>query len=529
MGVIVVAGTSAFVLSAHRRASVHEPVPQAAVSPAPASEPPASQPEAAPPKSAPPADAFADAPNYAVAADRAISEFHEGIAVNEWMAHHPGATKVDPASIAIGDECVILGETATLADGTRVARLVAFNPPRAPSPAILPTLQGESLINETCTMSMIQVEVGVSDEAAGRAAQRTINQQFNATYGPSQQNDVGVWYSGPLEIINSYDSGHRLAFDAGKPKFGPSAYVWAHLPIHLMFPDAQNAKDDSQTDSAQFRRAVAIASVDATLSDRMEKLYDLDITVSEFQGARFAQACAHDCTDEDIQKIPGPAGDDWRKPLVPTLRDWLNAVKPLDPNRRAAGLIAADRLLTVFGGIGEAGPLMREGRFGQPDSANPEKVDLKAELEGLGAVLAPDEYGRLAYNGNWLEQARHLSPDTESGKLASFVWLTGAQCQEPEAVVSAGEDLIARGVDAHSAALTHFMLGDAYSDLLLRADTARGRGKAEAARSKALQHYAAGLANDDTSRQARDAWLQSWHIYAGMQPHARYGECGEGD
>jgi hypothetical protein len=154
----------------------------------------------------------------------------------------------------------------------------------------------------------------------------------------------------------------------------------------------------------------------------------------------------------------------------------------------------------------------------------PEKAELRSELEGLGAVIAPNEDGRLS------EQARHLSPDTESGKLASFVWMTAAQCQEPEDVISVGEDLIiARGIDAPTTALTHFMVGDAFSDMLLRAGGAQGRGKAESARSKALKHYAAGLAEDGTSRQAKDAWLQAWHISAGLLPHARYGSCQEGD
>jgi hypothetical protein len=91
----------------------------------------------------------------------------------------------------------------------------------------------------------------------------------------------------------------------------------------------------------------------------------------------------------------------------------------------------------------------------------PEKAELRSELEGLGAVIAPNEDGRLS------EQARHLSPDTESGKLASFVWMTAAQCQEPEDVISVGEDLIiARGIDAPTTALTHFMVGDAFSDML---------------------------------------------------------------
>jgi hypothetical protein len=391
-------------------------------------------------------------------------------------------------------------------------------------------LQGESLINEACTMSMVQVEVKVSDEAAGRAAQRTVNQQFDSTYGPSED-QVGVWHSGPIEIINAYDSGHRLAFDTGKPKFGPAAYVWAYLPFwkQLMFPDSQSS-DDPEAESARFHKAVAIAGVDPAISGRMEKLYDLEVTVSELQAKRFSEACAHDCTEAEIEKISSPAGDDWRKPLVPTLRDWLNAVKPLEPNRQAAGLVAADRLLTAFGSIAEGGPQMREGQFGLPDSSSPEKAELRSELEGLGAVIAPNEDGRLSYNGNWLEQARHLSPDTEAGKLASFVWMTAAQCQTPQTVIPVGEDLIAKGVDPHTAAQVHFMVGDAFSDIFLQSRRASDdRGKAESARSKALQHYAAGLANDGTSRQAKDAWLQSWHISAGLPPHARYGECGEGD
>ncbi len=460
-----------------------------------------------------------------------MSELHEGITVTEWKARHPGATKVDPASLAIGGECVILAEWTTLADGAQVAWVVSFNPPRAPSPAILPSLQGESLINETCTMSMVQVEVKVADEAAGRAAQRTVNQQFNSTYGPSED-QVGVWHSGSIEIINAYDSGKRLAFDTGKPKFGPAAYVWAYLPFwkQPMFPDSQGS-DDPQADSVQFRRAVAIAGGDPAISDRMEKLYDLDTTVSQLQSKRFAEICGSNCSEADLNKLPDPAGDEWRKPLVPTLRDWLNALKPLSPDRQAAGLLAADRLLTVFQGVMESGPKASEGQFGRDGSTSPEEAELRSQLESLGAVIGENKPGdtHYYYAGNWLEQARHLSPDTESGKLASLVWMTAAQCQEPEAVISVGEDLIARGIDAPTAALTHFMVGDAFSDMLLRAGGAQTRSKTDSARSKALIHYAAGLANDGTSRQAKDAWLQAWHISAGLLPHARYDGCQEGD
>jgi hypothetical protein len=449
------------------------------------------------------------------------------------MAHHPGAGKIDGASIGIGGECVILAETATLRDGAQVARLVSFNPPRAPSPAVLPNLQGQSLINDTCTMSMVQIEQKVSDEAAGRSVQRTVNQQLDSTYGPSED-QVGVWHSGPIEIINAYDSQHRLAFDTGKPKFGPAAYVWAYLPFwkQPMFPDSQGS-DDPEAESAQFRRAVAIAGVDSSISDRMEKLYDLDAAVSQLQARRFAEICGNGCaTDADLEKFPAPTGEDWRKPLVPTLRDWLNALKPLGPDRQAAGLLAADRVLTVFGDIMEGGLKASEGQFGRGDSISPAQAELRSELEALGAVIGPSETdgGRLSYTGNWLERARHLSPDTEAGKLSAFVWMTTALCQAPQTVISVGEGLIAKGVDAHTTAQVHFMVGDAFSDIIVQSGRASDdRGKVEGTRSKALQHYAAGLADDRNSREAKDAWLQAWHISAGFLPHTRYDGCQEGD
>ncbi len=488
LSIIVVASISAVVLSAHRadRSLNHT---LASEVPPPPSEL----------KAESSSDDFGDAPTFAVAADRAISELQEGITVNQWTKRHPGATKIDAASIGIGGECVILAERATLADGAQVARLVSFNPPRAPSPAVLPKLRGEDLISETCTMSMVQLQMKVPDEAAGRAAQRTVNQRFDFRYGRGGQ--IGVWHSGAIEIVNAYDSHLRLAFDAGKPKFGPGAYVWAYLPFwkELIFPDAQIG-NDPEAESAQFRRALAIASVEAGISGRIEKLYDV------------------------LQKSLAVVSDEDRKSLVPTLRDWLNAVKQLGPDKQAAGLIAADRVLTAFSNVGN-------GQFGQGDSISPEDAELRAQLEGLGAVIAPSETdGRLSYTGNWLEQARHLSPDTESGKLASLVWMTSAQCQQPEAVISVGEDLIGRSVDATTAAQANFMVGDAYSDILLRNSLESGdRSKAKAARAKALQHYAAGLAGDATSRQAKDAWLQAWHISAGLRPHARYDGCQEGD
>ena len=519
-GVIVAIGTSAFVVSAYR-SSVHAPI----------SQPPVSQPPASQPRVSSSTGEWEDSPSFAVAAERALSELHDGTTVTEWMAHHPGATKIDPASSGVGGECVILVERATLADGAQVARLVSFNPPRAPSPAVLPNQQGQSLINDTCTMSKVQIEVKVSDEAAGRSVQRAVNRQLNSTYGPSAD-QVGVWHSGPIEIVNAYDSGHRLAFDTGKPKFGPAAYVWAYLPFwkQLMFPDAQSS-DDPEEESAQFHRAVALAGVDSSISGRMEKLYDLDVTVSDLQEKRFTEVCGQNCTDADLEKFTDPAGDEWSKPLVPVLRDWLGALKSLGPEKQAAGLLAADRLLRAFESIREGGPKVSEGHFGVDGSVSPAEAELRSQLESHGAVIGENnpEDPRYYYTGNWLDQAKDLAPDTEGGRLALLAWMRGSRCQSPETIISVGERLTAKGVDPRTAAQLHFMVGDAFSDIIATERASYDHGKAGAARSKALQHYGAGLAYDGTSRQAKDAWLQAWHISAGLPPHTRYDGCQEGD
>jgi hypothetical protein len=91
--------------------------------------------------------------------------------------------------------------------------------------------------------------------------------------------------------------------------------------------------------------------------------------------------------------------------------------------------------------------------------------------------------------------------------------------------------------EAHSAAQAHFLIGDAYSDMVAAANQSqdfRGtdhadkyKSKAGIARSKALEHYTSGLASDDASVESKDAWLQAWHLFAGLQPETRSRYCAD--
>ena len=79
------------------------------------------------------------------------------------------------------------------------------------------------------------------------------------------------------------------------------------------------------------------------------------------------------------------------------------------------------------------------------------------------------------------------------------------------------------------------MVGDAYSDIYAIANgidqngsyTNIGIDEAEPARVKGLEHYRAGLAVDNTSEDAKDAWRQAWHLSVGRLPHVRYACFGD--
>ena len=157
--------------------------------------------------------------------------------------------------------------------------------------------------------------------------------------------------------------------------------------------------------------------------------------------------------------------------------------------------------------------------------------------EGLGAVFAmsPDE-DSYYYTGNWIREARKVAPDSEGGRLALLEWMSTGECEQggEEAfrkIISEGEVLLTKKIDAATAAQVHFMVGDAYSDIVaIAGGESGGNGdyagdsekEADSAHAKALEHYRAGLAIDNTSENAGQAWSQAWHLAAGLLPSERY-------
>lgn len=201
------------------------------------------------------------------------------------------------------------------------------------------------------------------------------------------------------------------------------------------------------TDSAQFQRSAALTGADPALTQRLERLYEQVFRASS--------------SAEESQR-PG----EWRASLLPILREWFNALKTAPPARRAAGLLAADRLLEAARTAGKIP--------GWPDDPNKQ-----SGLQQLGAVFEMNvSTGDYVYTSNWEKQARELDPD--------------------------GKGLLSKSLDSRTAAGVHFMVGDAYSDIVAIAggesggngeyDPAEFQNEANSARQK-LSHYCAGLSS----------------------------------
>jgi hypothetical protein len=515
----------------------------------PTEKPPAPTPPLAtqPLQTQPLAGAPDDVTGFVSVAESEVAQLHSGVTLADWMSARGARerwTAAKPETQVDGpdEECLSLRRKDSLPSGAVVVRALYFYPPRVPSPIVFPKIDPSSPFS-ACTLAAVRLEAEAPAPANGHALAQAVAQRFTQTYGLSNDpeevrrrrvklwgEDGGHWVAN-IDITSSYDTKPGKDPDAPDQLIqGPVVRVSADLP-HLdeMGNRSVLRRVDRPAEAAQFRRAVAAARVDAALSQRMEKLYELDVAL----GDRLNQEAEEMCKTRCPQDMPKPSGNDWREPLVPVLQDWFQALKAADPGRRAAGLLAADRLLLAFGRI-------RPGdHFGTQQSSTAEQAKLRTELQSLGAEFATGfEDIHYGYAGNWLLQSRDLDPDSEGGKLALLIWMTsGFDCTQagPEGfreVISEGEALLAKNIDAQSAAEAHFRVGDAYSDIVAIAggksgangeyDSSKYAGEAEADRAKALAHYRAGLAIDNTSQNAADAWRQAWHLSTGLVPGEFY-------
>jgi len=461
-----------------------------------------------------------DAAAFTSIAQREVAQLHDGITLEQWMATRGKAEhweRKDPEIVPTEShpECLSLVKIETLPSSTtRIVRALYFYPPRAPSRVMFPTSSGRELIN-TCTLGSLRVEANASTPDAGRRLEEAARKVFAKQYGantiihesvfwvPAYYEGSAHWRHGS-DLVLGYDTKPGLNDDApGQLLKGPVAFVGERLPfvrgIQEEYCCARKDYHYRPIESENFHRAIALTGAGAALSARFARLYD-----------------------EAVQR---PESTQWRESLLPALREWLGVVNALANERRAAGLLAADLLLEAAEDAGSV-------------PGWPEQPDLRSELQELGATFELNEFeGDYLYAGNWAKQAGQLDPNGAIGEMALIGSIVRSKCYTAATeffreVIRDGEGLLARSLDPHSAAQVHFMVGDAYSDIVAIAggddgpngeyDPEQYRNEAGVDREKALQHYRAGLAVDNSSLNAKDAWGQAWRLAAGLLPSHRY-------
>jgi hypothetical protein len=488
---------------------------------------------------------------FASLAESEVSQLQEGITLAKWMDTRGKSERWESAKpeMLVGgpdQECLSLRRTDLLPSGARIIRALYFYPPPLPTPIVLPTLRGSALFTN-CTFAVVQLEVEASTPAFGQAMTQAVSRQLSKTYGESvgekgaHLRRTGLWgqevsrWVPHAEIISNYDAKPGLDPDApGQLLQGPVVRVFAQLPNIADSGNPSPIAAEARTlKQAQFHRVVAMAGLDPAISQRMENLFEVDTALAERLQAEAEEICKTRCVPE---AMPKPTGSDWKEPLVPLLQDWFRALMTADAGHRAAGLLAADTLLTAFGSV-------RPGdQFGAVQSSTAEQSKLRSELQELGATFEPGYAdGFYGYSGNWLNQAKDLDLDSEGARLALTTWMSsGGGCSRGGSVtfrevISKGEALLTKKIDAPTAARVHLMVGDAYSDIVAIAGGVDPNGDYASvdlgneadSRAKALQHYRAGLALDNTSENAKNAWRQAWHLAAGLTPGTRYACFGD--
>ena len=168
-----------------------------------------------------------DAAGFAKAAERDVSELQDGITVSQWKANHAGQEReIPPAPGA--PECMSLKSTEKLPGGGLITRLVSFYPPDAPTPAILPKWRGKKLIDETCLLGEIRIEMSTASPEGARTSSKAIMQELVRVYGPIEYKKMrwvlnAQWRLGKVDVISDYNTdGPYVYMDAGLRISNPS-------------------------------------------------------------------------------------------------------------------------------------------------------------------------------------------------------------------------------------------------------------------------------------------------------------------
>jgi len=462
---------------------------------------------------------------YADAVVEEIAAFQPGTSAAQWMTRHPGdlIEKATPPQevrdwgtrFKRGHWCLRAKSAGSIASG--LLREVYFYPPGMPARAGLPDgADPNALAMNACTAHALSLEVEESSAGGSGSAAAAIEDALTRAYGVPRREPISPyflhepsgWKGGVLMVVAGYDlpPPHNreivLAIDAA-----------AQADIeNSTFADT--ARSQYQYDLRIINEAMKLVPVDDTLKH----------TVLTSAGMQYRP---------NGNSAPNPQGA-WPQYLG-VLRQWLSATAHLGRTQRAAALLVADRLVSM------QGLLPGDASFPAGQRKPWIKSRNDVELEKLGAKIGYSELaGGYFYFHNWAIQAWRLDGHGPAGTLAFLVLMgrgfdpSPGMCdggaEQFRTVIAEGSKFLQGSTDPAANAQVHFMIGDAYADIVaLGTDGSQSpdnelpppdqyRAGADKARAAAIEQYRAGLRLDRSSVEARSAWEKAWRLIAGLAP-----------
>lgn len=235
--------------------------------------------------------------------------------------------------------------------------------------------------------------------------------------------------------------------------------------------------------------------------------------------------------------------------IASMLRPWVESARSLEPAKRAAALLVADRIVVME---------EEDSNLEPPDSERPpaeltpsknrSKSEAQLQLESIGAQFSYDPPSeRNLYVLNWLRQSYELDPNGRAGELAFLLLMkrgfnTSPGCTQGNElfrkVIQRGTEYLQQHRSPDVEARIHFMMGDAYRDIVALAAGQHGDTYADSstykpenakARTKAIAEYRLGLALGDKSPASSIAKERLRSLQAGSSPHDTSFYCEELD
>ncbi len=436
-------------------------------------------------------------------------QLRAGVTLGEWASANLNDDVTGPDSSYEGYMGRFCARGVLTVDigGRPFQRQAYFYPPLPPAGMAIPDSGAGDLVR-SCVLGAIRVVVPVADSGRGVALADSVRRQLTQAFGEPKAGPISFFRSAfwvgaarfvrdSLAVVAAFETLPGAAVpDSTRP--GQRVVALAFLPTSglSLDPAATVTSGYTPTDTLPLDSAAALAGLDSSLWAPL-------------------RALARDARPWRADRRPADE-------LVRPLTRWLTASAGLPPPRRAAALYVADEILERF-------------RCAFPLCESRDSANLRP-LRALGAGFNWVELGGAwTYTRTWLAQARLLDRDGPVGERILLAQLNAGLdfsgtcaggAEGFRAVIQTGERYLERLPASPIAADVHFLVGEAWRDVValaagagdVYADASAYTDQAPDARRRAVAHYRAAIAAAPTSAAARAAWQQAWWLLAALAP-----------